>query len=38
VAQISTEAARLVRERLLLPEEADYYVAEAKSAAVAFPQ
>jgi hypothetical protein len=33
------EASRLVRERLLLPEDADHYVAEAKSAAaVAFPQ
>ena len=39
VAQVAAEASRLVRERLLLPEDADHYVAEAKSAAaVALPQ
>jgi hypothetical protein len=39
VARVAAEATRLVRERLLLPEDADHYVAEAKSAAaIALPQ
>jgi uncharacterized protein with NRDE domain len=35
VARVTAEATRLVSERLLLPEDADHYVAEAKSAAAA---
>lgn len=39
VARVTAEATRLVSERLLLPEDADHYVAEAKSvAAAALPQ
>jgi uncharacterized protein with NRDE domain len=39
VARVTAEATRLVSERLLLPEDADHYVAEAKSVvAAALPQ